>query len=401
MAIPVGSNAGVPPAAAPQLGAGGDFQEVNDFQEVPGIPQPAAQAPPVPSGAPVRAAPSEGPRPGETFQVVTSAPELGSQSTMERLDGVERTLEEAIRRIDTIDKFTEAVRNDINQVKESISHMEANMRELTSLYDLISSQVNPFIDMETAAAKAAGAAEEAAKEEVPEFDALFEPTPEMGGEGEFMPVEPGALPPVPLAPSPEGMMLAPEQMQMGIQAMPGMLAAGVSPMPARPQRMARLSQIGSDSMCLIALMRWIEFMLGRTKREQIPSLLGFYVRIGWITDGIKQHVMDVIRGIRFGPGAPVGGATGRTYGAYEAPKDKEGDVVMAYSKEAVTEVAAPEPRKAAMSPGDDWKLAPEDHLKTLIFIEKIRGTEVDKSKLEELERDVLNLRKGLDGFFGL
>jgi len=401
MAIPVGSNAGVPPAAAPQPGAGGDFQEVSDFQEVPGAPQPAAQAPQIPQAAPAPT-PLAVPRAAETYQVVTAAPELGSQSTMERLDGVERTLEEAIRRIDTIDKFTEAVRNDINQVKESISHMEANMRELTSLYDLISSQVNPFIDMETAAAKAAGAAEEAAKEEVPEFDALFEPTPEMGGEGEFMPVEPGALPPAPLAPSPEGMMLSPEQqMQMGIQAMPGMPVAGVMPVPPKPQRMARLTQIGSDSMCLIALMRWIEFMLGRVKREQIPSLLGFYVRIGWISDGIKQHVMDVIRGIRFGPGAPVGGATGRTYGAYEAPKDKEGDVVMAYSKEAVTEVAAPEPKKAALPPGDDWKLAPEDHLKTLIFIEKIRGTEVDKNKLEELERDVLNLRKGLDGFFGL
>jgi flagellar protein FlaD len=398
MAIPVGSNAGLPPAAAPQAGAGGDFQEVNDFQEVPGAPQPAAQAPAIPQPAGPAQPPLAGPRPGETFQVVTTAPELGSQSTMERLDGVERTLEEAIRRIDTIDKFTEAVRNDINQVKESISHMEANMRELTSLYDLISSQVNPFIDMETAA-KAAGAAEEAAKEEVPEFDALFEPTPEMGGEGEFMPVEPGALPPAPLAPVPDGLM-APEPMQMGIQAMPGMPVMGAAPVPPKPQRMARLTQIGSDSMCLIALMRWIEFMLGRVKREQIPSLLGFYVRIGWISDGIKQHVMDVIRGIRFGPGAPVGGATGRTYGAYEAPKDKEGDVVMAYSKEAVTEVAA-EPKKTALPPGDDWKLAPEDHLKTLIFIEKIRGTEVDKNKLEELERDVLNLRKGLDGFFGL
>jgi flagellar protein FlaD len=397
MAIPVGSNSGDPPPAAPQQGAGGDFQEVDDFQEVPAAPAPMAEAPAVDvPAAPVPAA--QPARPGEAYQVVTSTPELASQSTMERLDGVERTLEEAIRRIDTIDKFTEAVRNDINQVKESISHMEANMRELTSLYDLISSQVNPFIDMETAAAKAAGGAEEAAKEEVPEFDALFEPTPEMGGEGEFMPVEPGALPPAPLAPTPEGVM-APEPLP--IQALPGMPVPGVAPVQARPQRMARLTQIGSDSMCLIALMRWIEFMLTRVKREQVPSLLGFYVRIGWISDGIKQHVMDVIRGIRFGPGAPVGGATGRTYGSYEAPKDKEGDVVMAYSKEAVTDAGAPEPKKTAVPPGDDWKLAPEDHLKTLIFIEKIRGTEVDKNKLEELERDVLNLRKGLDGFFGL
>lgn len=339
--------------------------------------------------------PQAAPRPGESFQVVTPTPELASQSTMERLDGVERTLEEAIRRIDTIDKFTEAVRNDINQVKESISHIEANMRELTSLYDLISSQVNPFIEME-ATAKAGAAAEEAAKEEVPEFDALFEPTPELAAGEEFLPVEQAPVQPAPLAPAPEGMAMPPA---MEIPA-PG--AAPAAPRPERPLRVARLTQIGSDSMCLIALMRWIEFLLSRVKREQIPSLLGFYVRIGWISDGIKQHVMDVIRGIRFGPGAPVGGATGRTYAPYEAPKDREGDVVMAYSKEAVTEVGpGPEAKKPAAAPGDDWKMTPEDHLKTLIFIERIRGTEVDKSKLEELERDVLNLRKGLDGFFGL
>ena len=395
MATPVGRTAGPPQAAAtaqgpPKPPAGG-IQEADDFQEVPAGAPPAGQAPPP-------AAPMQ--RAGESFQVVTAAPNLSSQSSMERLDGVERTLEEAIRRIDTIDKFTEAVRNDINQVKESISHMEANMRELTSLYDLISSQVNPFIDMESAA-KAAGAAEEAAKEETPEFDALFEPTPAMPGEeGEFTPVEPGALPPVAQEPGAimpmPGMEVMPGQMQM-----PGVMPTAMA--APKPLRMARLTAIGSDSMCLIALMRWIEFMLTRVKREQVPSLLGFYVRIGWISDGIKQHVMDVIRGIRFGPGAPVGGATGRTYsGGYETPKDKEGDVVMAYSKEAVTEVAQPTAeKKSAVPPGEDWKLTPEDHLKTLIFIERVRGTEVDKNKLEELERDVLNLRKGLDGFFGL
>ncbi|MEM2869451.1 MAG: FlaD/FlaE family flagellar protein [Thermoplasmata archaeon] len=393
MAIPVGTGPGGPPAPPPArpiaAPPGADeFQEVSAAAQPPGPPQAMAPMPP----------PQAVPRPGESYQVVTPTPELASQSTMERLDGVERTLEEAIRRIDTIDKFTEAVRNDINQVKESISHIEANMRELTSLYDLISSQVNPFIEME-AAAKAAPAVEEAAKEEVPEFDALFEPTPELAAGEEFLPVEQAPLAPPPLAPTPEG-LAAPPAMETPVPgAAPGAPAA---PRPERPLRVARLTQIGSDSMCLIALMRWIEFLLSKVKREQIPSLLSFYVRIGWISDGIKQHVMDVIRGIRFGPGAPVGGATGRTYAPYEAPKDREGDVVMAYSKEAVTEVGAgPEAKKPAVPLGDDWKMTPEDHLKTLIFIERIRGTEVDKSKLEELERDVLNLRKGLDGFFGL
>ena len=384
MAIPVGSNAGVPPAAAPQPG-GGDFQEVNDFQEVPGAPQPAAQAPPIPQSAGPAQPPLAGPRPGETFQVVTTAPELGSQSTMERLDGVERTLEEAIRRIDTIDKFTEAVRNDINQVKESISHMEANMRELTSLYDLISSQVNPFIDMETAA-KAAGAAEEAAKEEVPEFDALFEPTPEIAAEGEAA----------------EAVLAEGEAIPAPFEVV-GEEGGPVAAVEAAVKRIARLSKVGDSPTCQMAFVHWINFMLDSVPRRELPNLLSFYIKIGWISTGIKQEVIDFVRGVSGEELEEDDKAKKARAKAAGKPKDKDGDVVMTYDKEELHELARTEVKKGGKEGVhyDSWKMSAEDHLKSLILIERIRGAELDKDALEALERDVAMLKEGLDDFFAL
>jgi flagellar protein FlaD len=35
-----------------------------------------------------------------------------------------------------------------------------------------------------------------------------------------------------------------------------------------------------------------------------------------------------------------------------------------------------------------WKLLPEDHTKSLLFIEQLRGRKVDKNLFSRLERDV-------------
>jgi len=172
------------------------------------------------------------------------------------------------------------------------------------------------------------------------------------------------------------------------------LGTGAVPVE-RPLRVARLTQIGSDPTCLIALVRWIEFLLSRIKRDQVKSLLSFYVRIGWISEGIRDHVIDVIRGIK---PMPTGAKAVTT--TVEAPKDKEGDVVMSYGKERVQETSlAGAGTKQPLQ--DDWRMTIEDHMRSLIFIERVRGTEVNKDKLEDLERDVENMRKGLESFFGL
>jgi flagellar protein FlaD len=369
-------------------GGSDEFSEVNEeFAEVE-EPAPAPAGPPpraTPPGPPPKMAPSVKAGPAPTAEgdvrLVMGAPEMESQAPMQRLDSVEKAIDEAIRRIDMTDRSAEAITHDINQVKESIGRIEANMRELTSLYDLISSQVNPFIDVDQGAM---GTEEGSA--ETPSFDTLFEPTPEVQVGAEGIPTSPEGTPPIGVFATGPGVTV-PGEPTMGL---------GIGGVPIeRPLRVSRLTQIGSDPTCLIALVRWIEFILSRVKRDQVKSLLNFYVRIGWISEGIRDHIIDVIRGIKPTPtGAKIVTTT------VEAPKDKEGDVVMSYGKERVqeTSLSGTGPKQPLQ---DDWRMTIEDHMKSLIFIERVRGTEVNKDKLEDLERDVENMRKGLESFFGL
>lgn len=356
-----------------------EFDEVaDDFNEVEEALPEGASPPPGP--------PAKGRDSGDFKLVMGSPGEMESQAPLERLDSIERAIDETIRRIDMSDRSSEAVSHDINTVKDSIGRMESNMRELTSLYDLISSQVNPFIDVESGEM---GEGQEGVSE-TPSFDTLFEPTPEVeaGGPGPIYSSDdelPMGDPSVPTS-----------QIYASPTVISGDPTLGIpqTGMPIeRPLRVARLTQIGSDSTCLIALVRWIEFLLARVRRDQLRSLLSFYVRIGWISLGIRDHILDVIRGIKKGAKGSMASSA-----SMEAPKDADGDVVMSYGKEREHGLKAMDTKGPKL---DDWRMGIEDHLKSLIFIERIRGTEVSKDKLEDLERDIEGLRKGLEGFFGL
>ena len=83
-------------------------------------------------------------------------------------------------------------------------------------------------------------------------------------------------------------------------------------------------------------------------------------------------------------------------------KDADGDVVMTYDKEDLHELARSKVKGGGKKGKyDTWKMSPEDHLKSLILIERIRGADLDKDALEDLERDVMNLKEGLEDFFAL
>ena len=74
---------------------------------------------------------------------------------------------------------------------------------------------------------------------------------------------------------------------------------------------------------------------------------------------------------------------------------------MTYDKEDLHELARSRVSGGTLAKYDSWKMSPEDHLKSLILIERIRGTDLDKDALEDLERDVMNLKEGLEDFFAL
>jgi archaellum component FlaD/FlaE len=158
-------------------------------------------------------------------------------------------------------------------------------------------------------------------------------------------------------------------------------------------------------------MEWIRFLLERVNRTEIPSALSFYQRIGWISGEIKADVLEIIRGI--GPVAgepPAGGHAPASASGASAAKDASGDIVIAYGKEQARDLKGPAKGQAAAAkgapkgqePATTWRLTPDDHIGSLMYIEWIRsGGDLDRDKLEEIRREVSRLRSGLDGFFSL
>ena len=374
-------------------GGGSGFEEMPPPPPPPPMQQMAA-APPPPMQAPAQApqqrpaqAPMPMPAPGRDMTLEGTAPMVRSQSGLERLDSVEQSLTDIVRRVDLLDKSTEDIRSDIARVRDSIASMEGDMRELTSLYDLISTQINPFIEAEMAQRQSITALEEEGQAAIPELDALFETqTPEIAAEGEAaeaVPAEGEAIP-------------APFEV-VGEEGGP------VAAVEAAVKRIARLSRVGDSPTCQMAFVHWINFMLDSVPRRELPNLLSFYIKIGWISTGIKQEVIDFVRGVSGEELEEDEKAKKARAKAAGKPKDKDGDVVMTYDKEELHELARTEVKKGGKEGAhyDSWKMSAEDHLKSLILIERIRGAELDKDALEALERDVAMLKEGLDDFFAL
>ena len=81
-------------------------------------------------------------------------------------------------------------------------------------------------------------------------------------------------------------------------------------------------------------------------RNNLINVLEYYVEIGWISEDVSSKMMAYASGIDYYVERPT------------------------------------------------WKLLPEDHTKSLLFIEQLGGRKVDKNLLSKLERDVDKVIRG-------
>ena len=90
----------------------------------------------------------------------------------------------------------------------------------------------------------------------------------------------------------------------------------------------------------IVLLNWIEFLMEKVGRNNLFDVLEYYMEIGWISEEVSAKMMAYANGIDYYVERPT------------------------------------------------WKLLPEDHTKSLLFIEQLRGKKLDKNLFLKLERDV-------------
>lgn len=107
----------------------------------------------------------------------------------------------------------------------------------------------------------------------------------------------------------------------------------------------RLSVLDNKPETPIILLNWIEFLMEKVGRNNIVDVLEYYVEIGWISEEVSSKIIDYANGIDYYVERPT------------------------------------------------WKLLPEDHTRSLLFIEQLRGRKLEKNSLAKLEREVSKITR--------
>lgn len=102
----------------------------------------------------------------------------------------------------------------------------------------------------------------------------------------------------------------------------------------------RLAALDNRPETSIILLNWLEFLMEKVGRNNLMDVLEYYIDIGWISEEVSSKMMDYANGIDYYVERPT------------------------------------------------WKLLPEDHTKSLMFIEQLLGRKIDKNLFSKLERDV-------------
>jgi flagellar protein FlaD len=117
--------------------------------------------------------------------------------------------------------------------------------------------------------------------------------------------------------------------------------------------LVRLDVIRKDPTSVVVLLNWIEFLMERVGRNNLMDALDYYVDIGWISDNVRSEIMAYARGIDY------------------------------YVEKST------------------WRLLPEDHTKSLLFIERLCGRKIDKNMLSGIDREMSKVKHGLEELYGL
>ena len=288
----------------------------------------------------------------------------GVRTIDERLAEIDINLVELKKKLDRLDGYVTMTRNELEETKQKNKENEANIAKLLSIYELISKKFNPFVDEIEESKEFIDKTKESEEEEKTPWDQdlkeVLEVSPDMNEIGGVTVGE--KLPESIDIPSSTNNQLS-NQLE---------IFASNTNIDSKPI----LWCIKKDYTTTVLVMRWIEFMFERVKRDKISLLLDYYKDIGWISEEVKSQIMRYARG--------------------------EIQDVLAYEEEEIHSEhfqsnAVPVDYKKV----NDWRLSAEDHLKSLLFIMKISGKEVNKDRLNSLEQEIASFKRSLEAYHGV
>lgn len=287
---------------------------------------------------------------------------------------------EAIKEFDVkLNKLEGAVsssKNTVGEFKERLDKIDESLLELLSLYEVVSSTVNPFVGdkgtptiekleqmekkLETLSQKPSDIPANMKEEYDIKFKALEGSLEELTT---LMSTAPAQLNQEDIIRNVSTLvldqirpLLDQKLQELGaIQMAAAAIPAAPDTPPSQASRTAvrtdpekqqyydenvKLQSIDNKAETSIILLNWIEFLLEKVGRNNLSEVLEYYIDIGWISEEVCEKMIAYANGIDYYVERPT------------------------------------------------WKLLPDDHTKSLMFIEQLKGRKLDKTMLSKLERDV-------------
>ena len=120
-------------------------------------------------------------------------------------------------------------------------------------------------------------------------------------------------------------------------------------------QMEPLTQVPNDPENIIVVMKWLQYLVDKCSHTFLSEVLDYYVDIGWITDNAKISLVDYSQGI-----------TG------EGNKNN--------------------------TSGKTTNLPAKDHIQSLLYIQKLKGVQLDKHFLDRIEGELSRIQKKIDNY---
>ncbi len=263
--------------------------------------------------------------------------------------------------VSKLDQIVSSGKKGTTDFKERLDKMDETLLELLSLYEVVSSTVNPFVgEKANPVTEKLEILEKKVEElshktpEVPpnltqDFENKFK-TLEDNMEGLKKVIDSNVVNPDALVEKVAGQVLErikPAQIpKLGVPSIPGSTVAAPTFLQQAPEAPkygedgVKLSYLDNRAETSIILLNWIEFLMEKVGRNNLTEILEYYVDIGWISEEVSSKMVDYANGIDYYVEKPT------------------------------------------------WKLLPNDHTKSLLFIEQLRGRKIDKNMISRLERDI-------------
>jgi flagellar protein FlaD len=116
-----------------------------------------------------------------------------------------------------------------------------------------------------------------------------------------------------------------------------------------------LTEVPSDPESIVVLMKWLQYLIDKCGRDNLSNILDYYVDIGWLSQDAKISLIDYSHGIQ-----------------EEKKRDETG--------KSVTDLPS------------------RDHIQSLIYIQKLKGIQLDRHFIDRIDGELTRITKKLDNY---